>query len=69
MLGEGTLARQCFMNLIWLIGTYLFAAVLGCALLDLVWWFSRDAAGCECPFAPIWWQLCLGAPLQLKDLW
>ena len=32
MLGEGTLARQCFMNLIWLIGTYLFAAVLGCAV-------------------------------------
>ncbi len=29
VLGEGTIARQLFTNFVWLVGTYLFAAILG----------------------------------------
>lgn len=36
VLGEGTLARQLFMNLVWLVGTYLFAAVLGVITGDIM---------------------------------
>ena len=36
VLGEGSLARQCFMNFVWLVGTYLFAAVLGVITGDIM---------------------------------
>ena len=36
VLGEGSLPRQLFMNLVWLVGTYLFAAVLGVITGDIM---------------------------------
>jgi hypothetical protein len=36
VLGEGSLARQLFMNFVWLVGTYLFAAVLGVITGDIM---------------------------------
>jgi len=36
VLGEGTLARQIFMNFVWLVGTYLFAAILGVITGDIM---------------------------------
>ena len=36
VLGEGTLARQAFMNCVWLVGTYLFAASLGVITGDIM---------------------------------
>ena len=36
VLGEGTLVRQIFMNFVWLVGTYLFAAILGVITGDIM---------------------------------
>ena len=36
VLGEGTLIRQLFMNFVWLVGTYLFAAILGVITGDIM---------------------------------
>mmetsp|Transcript_19941 Transcript_19941/g.60258 ORF Transcript_19941/g.60258 Transcript_19941/m.60258 type:complete len:961 (+) Transcript_19941:333-3215(+) len=36
VLGEGTIARQIFTNFVWLVGTYLFAAILGVITGDIM---------------------------------
>lgn len=36
MLGDGSLARQVYMNFVWLVGTYLFAAILGVITADIM---------------------------------
>jgi hypothetical protein len=46
VLGEGSLARQLFMNFVWLVGTYLFAAVLGVITGDIM---ERIQVHCVCP--------------------
>jgi hypothetical protein len=47
VLGEGTLVRQIFMNFVWLVGTYLFAAILGVITGDIM----EQVQVCPIPYA------------------
>ena len=67
VLGEGSLARQCFMNFVWLVGTYLFAAVLGVITGDIMEriqvYFSEPCSLRQCLLR------CLSSFSAVLNLW